>query len=73
LRVGAAVGLRVGAAVGLRVGAAVVGWAVQGAAVVGLGVAERQQQNAQSSTQGSVAHQTKLARVNRYCNLKSTD
>eukprot|EP00953_Heterococcus_sp_UTEX-ZZ885_P021839 12149-Heterococcus_DN1.PRE.5 len=52
----------------------VVGWAVQGAAVVGLGVAVRDSNRTRRvATQGSVAHQTKLVRVNRYCSLKSTD
>eukprot|EP00953_Heterococcus_sp_UTEX-ZZ885_P039924 20428-Heterococcus_DN1.PRE.1 len=43
-------------------GAAVVGWAVQGAAVVGLGVAARDSNRTRRvATQGSVAHQTKLS------------
>eukprot|EP00953_Heterococcus_sp_UTEX-ZZ885_P020211 11312-Heterococcus_DN1.PRE.1 len=56
------------------VGLAVVGTAVHGAAVVGLAVAVRDSIRTRSVvTQGSVTHQTKLARVNRYCSLKSTD
>jgi hypothetical protein len=68
----AVVGLAV---VGLAVhGAAVVGLAVVGFAVHGAAVAVRgNNRTRRVATQGSVAHQTKLVRVNRYCSLKSTD
>jgi hypothetical protein len=55
-------------------GAAVVGLAVVGFAVHGAAVAVRGNNRARRvATQGSVAHQTELVRVNRYCSLKSTD
>jgi hypothetical protein len=69
-------GARVGfAVVGLAVhGAAVVGLAVVGFAVHGAAVAVRGNiRTRRAATQGSVAHQTKLVRVYRYCSLKSTD
>jgi hypothetical protein len=68
----AVVGLAV---VGLAVhGAAVVGLAVVGFAVHGAAVAVRgNTRTRRVVTQGSVAHQTKLVRVDRYCSLKSTD
>jgi hypothetical protein len=69
---GACIGFAV---VGLAVhGAAVVGLAVVGFAVHGAAVAVRgNNRTRRVATQGSVAHQTKLVRVNRCCSLKSTD
>jgi transcription elongation GreA/GreB family factor len=63
------------AVVGIAVhGAAVVGLAVVGFAVHGAAVAVRDNNRTRrAATQGSVAHQTNVVRVNSCCSLESID